>query len=58
MKSRQENQLKVRNFLPPQTANPEIYILDQEGGGGAGGGLFGSEFTGGPGRRLVAGGLL
>ena len=31
VKSRQENQLKVRNFLPPQTAEPEIFLLEQDG---------------------------
>ena len=31
VKSRQEQQLKVRNFLPPQSDEPEIFILDQEG---------------------------
>ena len=32
MKSRQEQQLKVRHFLPPLSAEPEIFILGQDGG--------------------------
>jgi len=31
VKSRQEQQLKVRNFLPPQSDEPEIFILEQDG---------------------------
>ena len=31
VKTRQEQQLKVRNFLPPQSDEPEIFILEQDG---------------------------
>jgi len=30
VKLRQEQQLKVRNFVPPQADQPEVYIMDQE----------------------------
>ena len=33
MKSRQEQQLKVRYFLPPNSVEPEMFILDQDGAG-------------------------
>ena len=31
MRSRQEFEMKVRNFLPPETSEPEIFILNQAG---------------------------
>jgi hypothetical protein len=32
VKTRQEQQLKVRHFLPPLTTEPELFILAQDGG--------------------------
>jgi hypothetical protein len=32
VKARQEQQLKVRHFLPPLTTQPELFILAQDGG--------------------------
>lgn len=31
VRSKQENQLKVRNFLPPQSQDPEIYLVEKFG---------------------------
>ena len=31
VRMRQEFEMKVRNFLPPENSEPEIFILNQEG---------------------------
>ncbi len=40
VRSKQEQQLKVRNFLPPQSAEPEMFLVGREGYDGAGGGII------------------
>ncbi len=34
IRAKQEQQLKVRNFLPPQSQEPEIFLLNKTGGPG------------------------
>ena len=39
IRSKQESQLKVRNFLPPQAQEPEIFLVEKNGPGSTNGDL-------------------
>ena len=40
VRAKQEQQLKVRNFLPPQSQEPEIFLVGRDGGGYEGAGII------------------